>query len=91
MGKFLPSPSLPDGEFTDNGAVRVLYHDYNDCINPAIFPGSGTYEVKDYTITFNYTDGRKIKIAFLGTEYDINNQSPADLRMSNNEDPMTRR
>ena len=79
-----------DGRFTDNGAIRILYHDYNDCINPAINPGSGTYTVKDYTITFNYTDGREIKIAFLGTEYDIKNQSPAILRMSNNEDPMNR-
>jgi hypothetical protein len=80
-----------DGRFTDNGAVKVLYHEYNECINPALNPGSGTYEVKDYTITFNYSDGRKIKIAFLGTEYDKSNQSPAVLRMSNNEDPMKRR
>ncbi|MBL7725654.1 MAG: hypothetical protein JNK27_16010 [Chitinophagaceae bacterium] len=79
-----------DGRFTDNGAVKVLYHEYNECINPALNPGSGTYEVKDYTITFNYSDGRKIKIAFLGTEYDIKNQSPAVLRMSANEDPMVR-
>lgn len=79
-----------DGRFTDNGAVKVLYHEYNECINPALNPGSGTYEVKDYTITFNYSDGRTIKIAFLGTEYDIKNQSPAVLRMSNNEDPMVR-
>ncbi|HRB30356.1 MAG TPA: hypothetical protein PK872_02490 [Ferruginibacter sp.] len=79
-----------DGRFSDNGAIRVLYHEYNECINPALAPGSGAYEVKDYTITFSYSDGRKIKIAFLGTEYDINNQSPSMLRMSNNEDPMTR-
>lgn len=79
-----------DGRFTDNGAVKVLYHEYNECINPALTPGSGTYEVKDYTITFNYNDGRKIKIAFLGTEYDIKNPSTSILRMSNNEDPMTR-
>jgi hypothetical protein len=79
-----------DGRFTDNGAVKILYHEYNECINPALNPGSGTYEVKDYTITFNYSDGRKIKIAFLGTEYDKSNQSPAVLRMSNNEDPMKR-
>ena len=78
-----------DGRFADNGAIRVLFHEYNDCINPAITPGSGTYEVKDYTITFNYTDGRKIKIAFMGTDYDKNNQSPVLLRMSNNEDPMS--
>ncbi len=87
----IPSISFTsDGRFTDNGAIRVLYHEYNDCINPAMIPGTGTYVVKDYTITFNYSDGRKIKIAFLGTEYDIKNQSPSVLRMSNNEDPMTR-
>lgn len=80
----------PDGQFSDNGAIRVLCHEYNDCINPGISPGTGLYEVKDYTITFAYTDGRKVKIAFLGTEYEINNQSPAILRLSANEDPLTR-
>ena len=88
----IPSISFTaDGRFSDNGALRVLFHEYNECVNPAINPGSGSYFVKDYSITFNYTDGRKIKIAFLGTEYDINNPSPAVLRMSSNEDPMTRR
>lgn len=79
-----------EGRFIDNGALRVLSHEYNECINPALLPGSGTYDVKDYTITFKYTDGRKIKIAFMGTEYDKNNQNPAVLRMSSNEDPMVR-
>jgi hypothetical protein len=90
-GKIPAITFTADGRFSDNGAIRVLTHEYNDCINPGILPGSGTYEVKDYTITFNYTDGRKVKIAFLGTEYDIRNQSPAILRMSSNEDPMMRR
>lgn len=89
-GKIPAITFTADGKFIDKGAVKILYHEYIDCINPALTPGSGTYEVKDYTITFHYTDGRKIKIAFLGTEYDIKNQSPAILRMSNNEDPMTR-
>jgi hypothetical protein len=89
-GKIPAITFTADGRFNDNGAIRILYHDYNDCINPGLIPGSGTYEVKDYTITFNYADGRKIKIAFMGTEFDIKNQSPATLRMSNNEDPMTR-
>ncbi len=80
-----------NGGFNDNGAIKVLYHEYNECINPALLPGSGTYEVKDYTITFNYTDGRKIKIAFLGSEYDKSNPSPAVLRMSHNEDPLNRK
>ena len=80
-----------DGRFTDNGAIKVLYHEYIDCVNPGLLPGSGTYEVKNYSILFNYTDGRKIKIAFLGTEYDKSNPSPPTLRMSFNEDPMTRK
>jgi hypothetical protein len=89
-GKIPAISFTADGKFNDNGVIRVLYHEYSECLNPALKPGSGTYEVKDYTITFNYTDGRKIKIAFLGTEYDIKNQSPAALRMSNNEDEMNR-
>jgi hypothetical protein len=88
----IPSISFTsDGRFNDNGAIRVLYHEYNDCVNPGMLPGTGTYAVKDYTITFNYSDGRKVKIAFLGTEYSKNNPSLTVLRMSSNEDPMTRR
>lgn len=90
-GKIHSITFTADGRFTDNGAVRILYHEYVDCINPAIKPGSGTYVVKDYSILFNYTDGRKIKLAFLGADYDIRNQSPATLRMSSNEDEMRRR
>ena len=89
-GKIPAISFTADGKFNDNGVIRVLYHEFNECINPALAPGSGTYEVKDYTITFNYTDGRKINIAFLGAEYVIKNQSPATLLMSNNEDLMTR-
>lgn len=89
-GKIPAISFTADGRFTDNGAIRVLYHEYNDCINPGFLPGSGTYYVKDYTITFNYSDGRKIKIAFLGSEYDKTNPSPAVLRMSSNEDPLMR-
>lgn len=79
-----------DGKFTDNGALKELYHEYNNCLNPALTPGSGSYEVKDYTILFNYTDGRKVKLAFLGAGFDKNNPSPLTLRMSFNEDEMKR-
>ena len=89
-GKIPSITFTADGKFNDNGAIRVLYHEYTDCLNPALKPGSGTYEVKDYTITFNYTDGRKIKIAYMGTDYNKNNSSPATLRMSFNDDPMNR-
>jgi hypothetical protein len=89
-GKIPSITFTADGRFTDNGAVKVLYHEYIDCLNPALTPGSGTYEVKDYSVTFTYTDGRKIRIAFLGVGYSKNDPSPAKLSMSYNEDPMTR-
>ncbi|MBK5269604.1 MAG: hypothetical protein JJE22_01195 [Bacteroidia bacterium] len=79
-----------DGHFTDKGVMRVLGHDNNNCINMGFAPGSGTYEVKNFTVIFNYSDGRKVRIAFLGTDYDIKNQGPAVLRMSFNDDPMNR-
>jgi hypothetical protein len=79
-----------DGKFNDNGVVRVLYHNGNVCVNPGAKAGSGTYEVKNHTIHFNYTDGRKVKIAFLGTEYDKRNPSSATLRMSYDDNPMNR-
>jgi hypothetical protein len=79
-----------DGRFSDNGAIRVLYHEGTNCINPGFKPGSGTYVVKNHTVLFNYADGRKVKIAFLGTDYNKSNPSPPTLRMSFNEDPLTR-
>lgn len=79
-----------DGRFADNGAVKVMHHDLIDCTNPAAAPGSGTYEVKDYSVIFNYSDGRKIKLAFLGAEYTKSNPSPATLLMSYNEDKLVR-
>jgi hypothetical protein len=79
-----------DGRFADNGAIKVLYHEYVDCINPAPPTGSGTYAVKDYSIVFTYSDGRKVKIAFLGVNYSRSNPSPATLMMSFNEDKLIR-
>ncbi|MEO7049083.1 MAG: hypothetical protein ABI091_27510, partial [Ferruginibacter sp.] len=79
-----------DGKFTDNGAIKILCHDYIDCVNPATAPGSGSYEVKNYSIHFNYSDGRQIKIAFPGNGYDKRNPSPSTLLMSYNEDKLTK-
>jgi hypothetical protein len=80
-----------DGRFTDNGAIKALYHVSDDCTNPGVAPGSGTYEVKDHSVVFNFSDGRKIKVAFLGSGYDIKNHSPATMTMGFNEDEMRRR
>ena len=80
-----------DGRFSDDGAIKVMYHEYVDCINLAPDSGSGTYAVNDYSVMFTYADGRMIKLAFLGADYAKSNPSPATLRMSFNEDPLTRR
>jgi hypothetical protein len=79
-----------DGRFTDKGAIKALYHASDDCTNPGLAPGSGTYEVKNHSVLFSFSDGRKIKVAFLGSGYNINNQSPATLTMGFNEDVMRR-
>lgn len=89
-GKIPSITFTSDGRFTDNGAMKEMYHEYINCINPAVAPGSGTYEVKDYSVVFTYSDGRRIKLAFLGAEYTKSNPSPATLRMSFNEDKLTR-
>ena len=80
-----------DGKFTDNGGISIMYHTTVTCLNEAKDPGAGTYEVKNYSVIFNYTDGRKIRIAFLGSDYDKRNQSPAMIAFSTNEDPFYKR
>ena len=44
---------------------------------PALAPGSGTYELKNHSIIFQYSDGRKIKIAFTEAGFDKNNADPS--------------
>ncbi len=90
-GKIPSITFTADGRFTDNGAIKEMYHEYVDCINPAAAPGSGTYEVKGYSVIFTYSDGRRIKLAFLGAEYAKGNPSPATLRMSFMEDKLIKR
>jgi hypothetical protein len=89
-GKIPSITFTSSGTFTDNGALKELYHEYISCLNPAVTSGSGKYMVNDYSIIFNYTDGRKIVLAFLGAGYNKTDPSPQTLTMSYNEDPLTR-
>lgn len=80
-----------DGKFADKGAIRVLYHEYVECLNPAVAPGSGTYEVKNHSVIFKYNDGREIKIAFTEAGFDKNNVDPSStLVFSFNNDVLKR-
>lgn len=79
-----------DGNFTDKGAILALNHESDACKNPGLAPGSGTYEVKNFSVLFSFNDGRKINVAFLGAAYDKNNPGPASFTMGANEDEMRR-
>jgi hypothetical protein len=80
-----------DGKFTDKGAIRILYHEYVDCLNPALAPGSGTYELKNHSIIFNYSDSRKIKLAFTEAGFDKNNADPSSRLVVGFNDDVLRR
>lgn len=87
-GKIPSVTFTSDGKFIDNGAIRVLYHEYTDCLNPAIAHGAGKYEIKNYSLIFNYSDGRKIKIAISGNGFDNNVSDPSTIILSFNGDVM---
>jgi hypothetical protein len=89
-GKIPSITFTSDGKFTDNGALAVLYHEYVDCLNSALKVGSGTYAVKNNSVIFEYTDGRKIRIALTGSGFDPGNPSPGELVLSFNEDKLVR-
>lgn len=50
-----------DGRFVDDGVFATFLHDGQDD------PGSGTYAIKDYTLTLNFSDGRVKRLAFTGS------------------------
>ena len=86
-----PPPAITftaDGHFTDDGALNILYHrtTETDALNPAAKKGSGSYQARNHSLIFNYSDGRKIQIAFSGLLYDKANPSPRTLTLSSNND-----
>lgn len=80
-----------DGKFIDYGGLDVLHHATMDPFDITEKPGSGTYKVKDFTLIFDYTDGRHLQLAFLGEGYDKKDPSPATLTLSINNDIIYRK
>lgn len=80
-----------DGKFIDKGPLNILNHRQTDSYNITEKPGSGTYEVKNYTVIFKYSDGRILHIAFPGINYDKKNQSPEKIMMSFKEDVLIKK
>ncbi len=84
-----PDPSITftaAGAFRDQGAVNVLHHGY-PMVEP---PGAGTYEVRNFTLTLRFSDGRRYRLAFPGKEWEMGNVRPARLILSFNEDALVR-
>jgi hypothetical protein len=53
--------------------------------------GSGTYEVKNHSLIFNYSDGRKIKIAFTESGFDKTSAAPSStITLSYNQSVLKR-
>ncbi|MBI5069185.1 MAG: hypothetical protein HZB56_13195 [Deltaproteobacteria bacterium] len=66
----------PDGRFTDRGAF------VSDCrrpeADPALAPGSGRYEIRDFTLLLRHADGRLARHALTGV---VHGDPRADARM----------
>jgi hypothetical protein len=80
-----------DGRFTDAGALNILNHQTTDPFNITRNPGSGTYEVRNFTIVFKYSDGRICRLAFSGQGFSKSNPSPEKLTLSFNDDELRKR
>jgi hypothetical protein len=79
-----------EGRFKDEGALQVLEHSLYKLPAASRKPGEGTYEVKNYTILFHYSDGREFTSAFLGLLHKKGDLRPAELTLGFNHDTLKR-
>ena len=80
-----------DGHFRDEVALYVMDHNTCGAQRTTADPGSGTYSVRNNTITFRYTDGRVYRLAYPGVDYNKANPSPATLNLSFNDDTLSKK
>ncbi len=80
-----------DGTFSDDGALGVLEHNLYRLYGICAKPGAGTYEAKNYSVVFRYSDGREFCAAFLGIDHKKEETKPAGLSLGFNQDPLKRR
>lgn len=90
-GKVPSITFTPDGRFTDDGALKVLEHNLYRLYGVAAKPGAGTYEVKNHTVLFHYSDGREFGAAFAGMDWKKEETRPAKLTLGFNQDTLQRR
>ncbi len=81
-----------DGQFRDEGAVRVVEHEvYPYPVSPA--RGHGTYQIRDYTLVLRYEGGPEVRVAFPGftDRAAAQSQSPEEIILSFNLDVLRKR
>lgn len=80
-----------DGRFRDHGAVKILEHGLYHLYSTGGKPGEGTYEVKNYTLVLNYSDGRRFTTAYLGLLATKGDLRPETLTLGFNDDTLKRK
>jgi hypothetical protein len=89
-GKISKITFTEGGRFSDQGALHVLEHSLYKLKSMTGKPGEGTYEVKNYTFYFHYSDGREFSTAYLGGGAAKGDLKPATLTLSFNHDTLKR-
>ena len=79
-----------DGQFFDDRALIQLHVETSYPYSPTFEPGAGTYRVKDYTMRFDYKDGRTYRIAYPGVRTDDRkSMSPESLPIGYGDQALT--
>ena len=64
----------PNGSFAENGALSA--------VNMSASPGTGSYRIKDNTLTLSYGDGRVIKLSFFVSASEERSQQPSMIHLN---------
>jgi hypothetical protein len=76
----------PDGRFSDNGIIHDIEHNINNCFAGAPQSGQGTYEIKNNSILFLYSNGTINQAAFSGLRLESSDSSPKELHLGYHDD-----
>lgn len=76
----------PDGHFNDNGVIHNIEHNINNCFTGAPQSGEGTYEIKNNSILFHYSNGIVNQAAFSGLRMASSDSSPKELHLGYHDD-----
>jgi hypothetical protein len=76
----------PDGRFNDQGGVRRMEHTLYDVYSETPESGTGSYEIRNYSIVFHFTGGTTYQAAFSPLNSQNKNPDPPELHLGFNDD-----